>query len=373
MPGRWLLVPFFILLGAATVFLLPYISYLRRPSVEDGRTYGRVPIHASDTSVNIPYDLKPLPTISSLPKDLKLGEYRSLEEVMEANGTLAILVMKRDSIIYENYFNGFICDSITQLFSATKPMVVSLLTLAIEEGFIESIDQKVADFLPEFNTGEYAAITLRHLSQMRSGFDYDEYRKILGTLKFYYQRNLASFMKDPKNLKLRFAPGEKFTYKSIDTQVLGACIEKATGMSLNEFFYHKIWKYIGAEYPAYWSLGDPSTGMLKFYGGLNVSVKDLARLGMMYLHDGKYMGRQLLPLSWVNHCDDLNNRNGKYTYCMGWWYDLNDRQNNIYFGAGFGGQIMFINETTETLIIRLGTKKGGIPWYRLFKEISTRN
>jgi CubicO group peptidase (beta-lactamase class C family) len=57
---------------------------------------------------------------------------------------------------------------------------------------------------------------------------------------------------------------------------------------------------------------------------------------------------------------------------MGWWYDLNDPEYNIYFGAGFGGQIMFINETTQTVIIRLGTKKGSLPWYDLFKEFSIR-
>lgn len=363
-------IPLFVLLGAAAVFLIPFFPILRKPNVEDGRLLGRIPLPEPDTIYYFPYHLRPLPVLPATSEMKSMRKYRTLEEAFEKNGTLALLVIRNDTIVYENYFGGFHCDTITQIFSATKPMVVSLLTSAIEEGYIRSIDQPVYDFLPGFKTGEYRKITLRHLAQMRSGFDYDEYRKILGTLKFYYQRNLAAFIKEPSNIRLRFKPGEKFTYKSIDTQVLGACIEKATGRPLQQYFYEKIWRHLGAENPAFWSVADSSTGMLRFYGGLNMSVKDLAKLGQLYLHDGQYQGKQLLPLQWVNYCDDWNNRHGKYAYCMGWWCDESDDQQNIYYGAGFGGQILFINETTNTIIVRLGTRKGSLPWYGLFKELT---
>jgi CubicO group peptidase (beta-lactamase class C family) len=371
MSRRFWLIPLSVLLGAALIFLIPNISFLRRPNVEDGRLLGRSPFLQADSASYFPYKLAALPQLTQTGKErFWKRKYRSPEDAFERNGTLALLVIKNDTIVYENYFNGFHCDTITQIFSATKPMVVSLLTIALAEGYIDSLDQPVSDFLPEFRIGDYDKITLRHLAQMRSGFDYDEYKKIMGTLKFYYQRNLSSFMKDPRNIKLRFAPGEKFTYKSIDTQILGACIEQAVGKTMKEYFYDKIWKHIGAEDPAFWSVADRTTGMLRFYGGLNMSVKDLAKLGVMYANNGQYRGKQLLPIEWVNYCDDVENRNGQNTYCMGWWYDQNDQGNNIYFGAGFGGQIMFVNETTKTVIVRLGYKKGGLPWYRLFKELS---
>ena len=122
---------------------------------------------------------------------------------------------------------------------------------------------------------------------------------------------------------------------------------------------------------AYWALDSRITRNPKYYGGLNMSARDLAKFGTLILHDGKFQKKQLLPKDWFNYCDDtLHRRKEEDKYCMGWYYSIDDENSDVYYAAGFNGQIMLINETKNVIIIRLGKDRGGVDWYPIMKKLS---
>jgi CubicO group peptidase (beta-lactamase class C family) len=356
----------FILLVAA---LLAFYGCapLRVPTINDGFKLGAAPLDCTDKSQAIPFSSKAMPALESW-VDAKInGKYASLEQMLEATNTTAFVVIQNDSMVYEHYANGVKLGEITQVFSVTKVFVTTLLGMAIEDGYISSMQQPVSDFLPEYAAEEYKHLTLFHLAQMQSGLDYDEYGRLLQTVKFYYNKNAREVIKNPK---VKHEPGKVFTYKSIDTQILGACIEKAVGKPFMEYFTERLWVNLAPEDTTMWSVDSPEKKELKYYGGLNVSARDLGKFGIMIANDGKYRGKQLLAPSFLNFCDEVECRNGGNKYCNGWWYDQCDAEYNAYFAAGFNGQIMFVNESTNTVIVRLGKNKGGLVWYPMMKALS---
>ena len=98
------------------------------------------------------------------------------ETDIAARGTVALLVLRRGELVYENYFNGFTRETVGTSFSAAKSVVSALLGIAIAEGQVKGVDEPVTTYLPELlkNDARFAKITLRHLLQMRSGIAFDE-------------------------------------------------------------------------------------------------------------------------------------------------------------------------------------------------------
>ena len=132
-----------------------------------------------------------------------------------------------------------------------------------------------------------------------------------------------------------------------------------------------MWNNLGMQDTAYWALDSKITRNPKYYGGLNMSARDLAKFGTMILHDGKFRKKQLLPKDWFNYCDDTLHRSVEDDkYCMGWYYSIDDAASDVYYAAGFNGQIMLINETKNVIIIRLGKDRGGVDWYPIMKKLS---
>src|SRR5690606_37454096 len=114
--------------------------------------------------------------------------------------------------------------------------------------------------------------------QMQSGLNYDEYKRVVQTLKFYHQRNVIPVLEQPK---LSAEPGTVFKYKSIDTQLLGVCIETAIGQSFMDYINEKLFSKLGFQDEVKWSVDSEESKNIKFYGGLNVSARDLAKFGVL--------------------------------------------------------------------------------------------
>jgi CubicO group peptidase (beta-lactamase class C family) len=355
------------ILATGLMFMTFSCKPLRIPTIYDGEKFGATPIPVTPNTIAIPKGQSVLPDISTWLSKKDVAKHGTLEKFLESNNTISFLVIKGDSLIYEFYGNGNKAGEITQVFSATKVFVTSVLGIALQEGYITSLDQPIKDFLPEFNKPEFDKITLNHLVQMRSGLNYDEYGKLFQTLKFYYEKNPSSLW---PGLKFKNEPGQKFVYKSVDTQLLGECIQKAVGKPFLDYFHEKLWSKLAPEDSAKWSVVSPEVGELKYYGGLNISARDLAKFGMAAVNDGKYLGNQIIPAGWLNVCDDIQCRNEEGFYCNGWWFDETTPDDHIYFGAGFGGQIVAVNEDTKTVVVRLGKNKGGTQWYPLMIKLS---
>jgi CubicO group peptidase (beta-lactamase class C family) len=359
-----------LLVVIGTVFILfsaLWDVHWRVPTIFDGRILGGIPLRMKRSSNIDELKLYQIPDISLWTTPEITRKFKNIHQFLQRTSTTAFVVVKDGRVIFEYYGNGVEKGDITQIFSVTKVLVTALLGIAMNEGYIATLDQPVSDFLPDYRKKKYSKLTLRHLVQMQSGLDYDEYGRIFQTLRFYYQQNVNKLLQNPE---MKHEPGMVFTYKSIDTQILAECLEKAVGMPLTDYFKTRLWDQLEPEDSTSWSYDSPWHRKPKYFGGLNASARDIAKFGVAVAQDGKYKGKQIIPAAWLNMCDDVSCRNGENFYCNGWWYGEDDEETNCYFGAGFNGQTLFINETTQTVIVRLGKNKGGVYWYPLFKKLS---
>ena len=182
-----------------------------------------------------------------------ITETERLQKYNDAYGTIAYVIIKNDSIWFENYYNGYGEDSKTNSFSMAKSYVSGLMGKAIEEGYIKSLDQPVSDFFPEFSEGLAAKMTVGDLSSMASGTNWDEkyYSPLSITTRAYFDDDLEKVI---LGLKVVKEPGQAYKYSSGDTQLLAMVIEKATGEKLYNYLTESFWKPLGSENPTLWQV-----------------------------------------------------------------------------------------------------------------------
>lgn len=278
---------------------------------------------------------------------------------IESYKTIAYLVLKNDSVLYEEYWDGFSDSSHTNSFSMGKSIVSILTGIAIDEHKIKSIDQPIGDFLPEFAKGANAKVTVKHLLTMSSGINFDE--DYLNPLAYpaaaYYGKDLRSLT---YSYQVKEEPGKVWNYLSGNTELLSFIIHKACGKSVSEYASEKLWKPMGAKYPAYWSL-DSENGVEKAYCCFNSNARDFARFGSLYLHEGSWKGKQLVSKDYVKHSlepanliDDHGGKNNKYGYS---WWMLDYKGMHIPYMRGILGQYIFIIPDKNMVIVRLGHKR----------------
>ena len=283
----------------------------------------------------------------------------SLMKVLEKTKTVSLLVLKNDSIEYEKYWNGYSDSSYSNSFSMAKTIVGLLCAFARKDGKILSFDQAVGFYLPEFKTEDKSTITIGDLLTMSSGTDWDEsYSSPFSTTtEAYYGTDLYKVATGVKGVLL---PGVQWRYKSGDTELLGLVLEKATGKNLSEYASEKLWKPLGAEHPALWSL-DKKDGREKAYCCFNSNARDFSRIGTLLLHKGNWKGNQLLdtsvidlythPLSIRDENDDTANY---YGYQL---WRLPDR-NGVFYLRGILGQYVIVIPQKNVVVVRLGETRG---------------
>ncbi|MBT5089732.1 MAG: serine hydrolase [Flavobacteriales bacterium] len=283
-----------------------------------------------------------------------------IKPINDKLGTVAYMVIKKDSIIFEEYWNGYSADSSSNSFSMAKSWISTLVGIAIKEGAIESINQKACDFLPEFYEGDNSKITIKHLLTMSSGLDWDEdYHDPLGqTAEAYFALNLKGQM---MRLKAVETPGEVFKYHSSCTQLLAFILENATGKSVNEYISEKLWKPMGSKHPALWNT-DTKRGDEKAFCCINSNARDFARLGKLYMNQGNWNGLQILDSSYVidatsiaDLLDEKGNKNVNYGYQF--WM-TNYKNMHIYYTRGLWGQYVICIPDLDLIVVRLGQNYG---------------
>lgn len=359
-----------VFVALLSVLVLSLNDTLRVPSIFDGKLYSQLEIQKSETPFVIPEKPLDLPPLSQWTEQALAEQYGYIDLLLANSNTTSFLVLRNDTLIFKRYLNGVKEGDVTQLFSVTKVFVTAMAGIALKDNYFVSTDDPVSKYLHKIHIPGFEKLTLLQLMQMQSGLNYDEYGQWYKTLAFYYEPNLTNAIRHAKFIK---PPGVEYKYKSIDSQILGECINAAIGKKykINDFFYKELWNKIGAQDSAFWSLDSKLHRSPKYYGGLNMSARDLAKFGIMIEHNGRFNRKQILPKDWFHYCDDtLNRSKEEEKYCMGWYYSQDDDSSNVYYAAGFNGQIMMINETTNVIMIRLGTDRGGVSWYNMMKKLS---
>ncbi len=307
---------------------------------------------------------------------------QSLDAFVESTKTTSFLIVKNDKIVYEKYANGYDENSINTSFSMAKSVVSLLIGKAIEEGYIQSVYQPISDFIQEFSDEEIGKTTIEDLLLMRSEIVYDEDKFL-----WFGDDSLTYWHNDLRKLALSHTEltekyQGRFHYNNYHPLLLGIVLERATGVTVSEFFGREIWRKIGAEYDASWSL-DYEGGFEKMESGINFRAKDFLKIGSMVLHGGFWNGEQIVDGDWLKKSTlcafpidageyagtFLEGRNIGYQYM---WYSTpsNDSSGYDIVAWGKSDQILYISPSSGFVILRTGKADGGVSdWVRTLKEL----
>ena len=232
--------------------------------------------------------------------------------------------------------------------------------MAIDDGYIKSVDQKACDFIPEFDIGDNKKLSVKNLLTMSSGLNWDEsYSSLFSlTTRAYYGNNLKKLV---CGLKVVEEPGVKYKYLSCNTQLLALILEKATGMKVSDYASKRLWTPIGAKYNAYWSL-DKKNGLEKAYCCFNSNARDFARIGKLCLNNGSWNRKQLISKEYLEEsfrpASYLTDKYGSPVDFYGYqWWMFNYNGIKVNFARGLLGQYIFMIPSKNMIIVRLGRKR----------------
>ncbi len=347
-----------ITLIIVAVLVLAYLTlphYVRQalihqyPGIEDYKIfYNRV----VEAGTYIPWEQDSLYNTMTI-ADSTMNKIESYEPV-------AFLVIQDEKILYEKYWEGYSDSSLSNSFSAAKSIIGLLVGAAIDDGYIKSVDQKVADFLPSFKEGGKEKISIKHLLTMSSGLDWDEeYASLFSpTTAAYYTNDLRKLV---DKLGMEEEPGKRYYYRSIDSEVLAMIVQAATGKTISEYASEKYWKNIGAHHDALWCL-DHKDGMEKAYCCFNSNARDFARWGQLMLNKGKWGDKQLVSETYLDEtttpANYLTDDDGLHVDYYGYqWWIMNYNGYKIPYMRGILGQYVFAIPEKNAVVVRLGHKR----------------
>lgn len=334
------------------------------------------------------------------PELFQTVEYRSggelkqmgFEEFLQSTQTTSFIVIKDDAILYESYFNGYNRDSIVTSFSVAKSFTSALIGIAIDEGYIGSVNDLMIAYLPELKGKGLDDVTIRDLLLMSAGISYvvDEEVSLLAQITQFTDSGLTYSYPNLRDLALRVkpdgqAPGAEFNYNNYHPLLLGMILERTTGRPAAEYLQEKLWKPLGMEYPASWSLDSKESGFELMQSGINGRAIDFAKFGRLFLNNGNWDGIQIISEKWVTESTapdphdhrlwrsdvDWKRANGYYKYM--WWGRLNPDGSYDYAAQGHLGQRICISPQEQVIIVRFGLDEGGVDsWADVFQSLAAK-
>lgn len=296
----------------------------------------------------------------------------SLDEFAKLHKTEALLIIRNDTILYEKYLRDKTDTTLFSSFSMVKPMISTLIGIAIDEGEITSEDELLISYLTEYNqkTG-WEKITIENLLHHNSGIKFtdSQFSPASDNAEYYWGNNLRE---KALAATIECAPNTVFKYSSINTLLLGLILERVYSKSLSSILEEKIWKRIGAESAAYWSLdAADSTGVEKAFCCLQTRAVDIAKFGKLYLQNGNWNGEQIVSKAWVKSSTTPDpNGNNKHYYNNNW--GIGPIKYGSFFAVGLFSQYLYIYPEKNIIIVRYGdTETSAHPnyWQTTFLQI----
>jgi CubicO group peptidase (beta-lactamase class C family) len=283
----------------------------------------------------------------------------ALTSELEKYESVAYLIIRDDSIIHEQYWDGYGDKSLSNSFSVSKSIVGVLTGIALKEGLF-SLDDSVGKYIPHFSKEDNAKLRIRHLLTMSSGLNWDEsYNSLFSaTTEAYYGTNLE---RQVTRLKVVEEPGKNFRYMSCNTVLLALVIAKTSGMSISSYATEKLWKKIGATQPAYWSL-DHFEGLEKSYCCFYSTARDFAKIGKLYLDSGRWKGERIVPINYVlesvSPMGAIDGEGRAVDYYGYHWWMMNSGKQRVFYARGILGQYIIVVPEERMIIVRLGKLRG---------------
>jgi len=310
-------------------------------------------------------------TVYPLPKsDVQLknfsfasnGKNYDLYDYVSINRVSGLLVIKNGKIAFEDYELGNSDQTRWMSMSVVKSITATLVGIAIQDGFIQSIDDPVTRYLPELKGSAYDGVSVRNLLQMASGVQWNETytdpasdrRKML---EVQNAQTPGAVLKLMAQLPRAAAPGTRWNYSTGETHVAGALVRAAVGKPVAQYLSERVWAKFGMESDATWWLESPN-GLEVGGSGLSATLRDYGRFGLFLMGGGKVGNEQLLPAGWVANAGSPKTVDGKavdYGYML---WPIPKSQGTPNEGAfearGIFGQHVYMNPRENTVIVVWG-------------------
>jgi CubicO group peptidase (beta-lactamase class C family) len=345
------------------------IFYFNVPSLASANYFDHRAVAASPRPV--PFE-RPRQQITFAMRRSRSATFPSFEDLVAKNDTRALLVIHHDLLVYERYWGGVTAETRLPCFSMSKTFAAVLMGCAQQDGLFASVQQHLVDFVPAlWSRPGYSEITLDHLLRMTSGIDFDE-ESVYGAV-LYYTTDMRSWT---HTFDITSPPGKHYQYGSINVQLLWeALTPRLAQRSVASYFQERLWSALGAERPAAWDLDSAESGAEKLAGGLSATASDVARLGVLFQHRGRFHDRAVISEQWVKdtlaedpvagvvHTTDGAVKRGRYQ----WFWTLDGR---CYFAKGYNGQYIFVDRDRDVVVARFGEGYGDVDWTALFAEMA---
>jgi CubicO group peptidase (beta-lactamase class C family) len=297
--------------------------------------------------------------LDELPVASTKGAVTTLARLLDDTYTDGFIVLKHGAVVYERYFNGMTPRTLHLSQSVAKSVTAAAAGVLVGKGLLD-VNAPVTHYIPELNDTAYRGALLQHVLDMASGVTFDE--TYTDPHSDVGQLDVSSGWKPvppgadpslrwPRHVfeqvlglgKLECRHGERFSYRSIETEVLGFCMERATGRRLCEIVSEELWQPMGAEQSASFTVD--AVGSALADGGFNACLRDYARVGLLYLQNGG----GIIPPEWVEAT-----RTGRHdpsapfspalpegSYRNQWW--IEDPRSRALYARGVFGQMIYVN------------------------------
>jgi hypothetical protein len=303
-----------------------------------------------------------------------LGRTESMTwaQSLDANYTDGIVILHRGRIVYERYFGALDPDRQHIAFSVSKSFVATIAATLVAEGQLDE-HAPVASYLPELATSGFGDATVRQLMDMTTGLDYTEDYTDPNSPIWEFSR-AGGFLPRPADYRgpesfYEFLPtirkggphGERFTYRTVNTDTLGWILRRVTNSSISQLLRDRLWSGLGVEQDGYFLIDETGTEFAG--GGYNLTLRDLARFGEMMRQDGRWNGRQVIPKAVVDDIRRGGNRDhfalAGYSLLPGWSYRsmwwVSHNEHGAYMARGIHGQAVYVDPAAEMVIARFAS------------------
>ena len=361
-----IIITFLLALGCQSQNYPPY-EYQQPKFIDDGLTTGSLGDVGLDTIL-----------ISNGVEKIRRGKFNEIH---------ALLIYINNKLVLEEYFDGHTYqwnrpnhhgeliqwdrDIPHAIMSNTKSITSACVGIAIEKGFIDSVDQSIFDYLPShthLKTDDKEHITIEHLLTMTSGLEWNEWMEpysspenpIIGI--WYAETDPVSFILQGRLIQ---SPGTYFSYYGGSQIILGEIIKNATGMPIDSFSQKYLFDPLQIE-NATWSARFKN-GVIEAAGGLMLKPRDMIKVGATFLNDGKWKGNQIVSSQWVDKSTHPYKNNlgiripgessGKKGYSYSWWInelDFNGQNISAFHAEGWGGQKIIVIPKLDAVVVFTG-------------------
>lgn len=368
MVGAGLLLVFFLGIFSDVLYWDRYLraytfeTFVKNPFPTLDRLYPQETVPGAETPLAVP-------TADAASRTITAAALDEAVAFAQASNSTSLIVSHKGVIQLEKYWNGEGAGQVVYSFSMHKSIVALLIGIAIDEGLIGSIDDPLAEYLPEWQGDPRELITLRHALQMNSGLEPMSFPA--NPFSKHVKRQIGTDLAGTAlSFRLHDEPGSEFDYNGVNPTLLVMVLEQATGRRYAAYLSEKLWQPLGNEDASVWL--DRPGGLARGATSLYAKPMDWLRIGEMLLNKGRADGRQVIPEDWLAALTTPSPTNPRYGLLT--WIGTDyveqrtleafegfaavaetpfDAGDIIYFD-GLGGQRVYVIPSAQLVIVRTG-------------------